>query len=441
MSNPSSLVSRRRFLQNVSALSTVTVCGGYFTSQSVAESRSPNERLNIAAVGTANRASADIHGVIKENLVALADVDSNYLGRAGKRFPAARTYRDFRKMLESESEKIDAVVVGTPDHTHAPAAAMALRLGKPVYCEKPLTHTVHEARVLTQLAKEKKVATQLGTQIHAGRNYRRVVELVQSGAIGPVREAHVWCSARYGGVHFTTGTPAPDNLDWDLWLGPAPKRPYSEGLHPKRWRNFWDYGNGAIGDFGCHYMDLTHWALKLKYPTKVSAEGPAVDAVATPAWLVVHYEYPERSDMPPVKLTWYDSGRRPKLLATLKGPNGKPINWSSGQLFVGSKGMIVSDYNRHMLLPADKFAGFKPPKRSIPDSMGHHAEWIHAIKNGGTTTCDFSYSGPLTEAVLLGTVAYRTGQSLDWDGRQFRVTNSQQAQQQLHREYRKGWTL
>ncbi len=441
MSNSSSRVSRRRFLHNVSALSAATLCGGYFTSRSIAESRSPNERLNIAAVGTANRALADIQGVAKENLVALDDVDANYLGVASRRFPAARTYRDFRVMLESESEKIDAVVVGTPDHTHAPAAAMALRLGKPVYCEKPLTHTVQEARVLTRLAQEQNVATQLGTQIHAGSNYRRVVELVRGGAIGSVREAHVWCSARYSGVHFTSGTPVPNYLDWDLWQGPAQKRPYSAGLHPKRWRSFWDYGNGAIGDFGCHYMDLAFWALKLKYPTKISAEGPPVDPVATPPWLVVHYEYPARGDMPPVRLTWYDSGRRPTLLASLKGPDGKPINWASGQLFVGSKGMIVSDYGRHMLLPADKFAGFKPPEHSLPDSIGHHAEWIHAIKTGAKTTCDFSYSGPLTEAVLLGAVAYRSGESLDWDGQRFRVTNSAKAQQMLHHEYRKGWTL
>ncbi len=434
-------VSRRRFLQHASLAGGAGLVGGYFSARAVAASRSPNEKLNIAAVGTANRAMADIRGVAGENIVALADVDANYLEAAAHRFPAARKYRDFRVMLEREAEKIDAVVVGTPDHTHAPAAAMALRLGKPVYCEKPLTHTVYEARLLSRLAKKKKVATQLGTQIHAGDNYRRVVELVQSGVIGPIKEVHVWSSARYSGVHFTLGMPAPDYLNWDLWLGPAPQRPYSEGVHPHRWRNFWDYGNGAIGDFGCHYMDLAHWALKLRYPTRISAEGPPVDSVATPAWLIVHYEYPARGDLPPVKLTWYDSGRQPAILKSLKTADGKPVRFSSGQLFIGRDGMILSDYSRRVLLPAEKFAHFQPPKPSIPKSIGHHAEWLRAIRTGAPTTCNFDYSGALTEAVLLGTVAYRSGETIEWDGPRFRILNAPAAQALLHCEYRKGWTL
>lgn len=434
-------VSRRRFLRQSVFAGSAAIYGGYFSSASAAPGRSVNERLNIAAVGTANRAMADIRGVAQENIVALADVDANFLGAVAKQFPAARTYRDFRTMLQQEAERIDAVVVGTPDHTHAPAAAMALQLGKPVYCEKPLTHTVHEARVLSQLARAKNLATQLGTQIHAGENYRRVVELVQSGAVGPIQEVHVWCAARYSGVHFTTGTAPPDNLNWDLWLGPAPQRPYSDGVHPRLWRSFWDYGNGAIGDFGCHYMDLAFWALKLRHPTRVRAAGPPVDPVATPSWLIVDYDFPARDDLPPVKLTWYDSGKRPPVLATLKASNGKPVNFGSGQLFVGKDGMILSDYTRHMLLPADKFADFKPPSRSIPKSIGHHAEWLHAVRTGAPTTCNFDYSGALTEVVLLGTVAYRSGETLEWDGPGFRVTNSPKAQAMLHREYRKGWLL
>ena len=205
-------------------------------------------------------------------------------------------------MLEKEADKIDAVMVGTPDHTHAPAAAMALRLGKHVYCEKPLTHTVFEARTLANLAKEKKLVTQMGTQIHAGDNYRRVVELIKAGAIGKVTECHVWVTAKYSGGKFTTGTAAPAGLDWDLWLGPAPERPYSEGVHPFDWRKFWDYGTGALGDFGCHYMDLVHWALDLRAPTAVAAEGPPVDPVSSPEWCIAHYEYPARGEQPPVKL-------------------------------------------------------------------------------------------------------------------------------------------
>ena len=434
-------LSRRRFLQHTTLAGSAVVCGGYFSETRAVADRSPNRRLNIAAVGTANRAMADIRGVARENIVALADVDTNFLGAAAKQFPAARTYRDFRTMLERDAEKIDAVVVGTPDHTHAPAAALALRLGKPVYCEKPLTHTVHESRVLSQLAQQNHLATQLGTQIHAGENYRRVVELVQSGVVGPIRAVHVWSAARYSGVHFTTDTPAPKYLDWDLWLGPAPERPYSKGVHPRLWRSFWDYGNGAIGDFGCHYMDLAFWALQLHHPTRVRAAGPPVDPVATPAWLVVDYEFPARGDLPPVKLTWYDSGRRPERLATLKTADGKPVDFRSGQLFVGSAGMILSDYSRHLLLPADKFADFKPPKPSIAKSIGHHAEWLQAVRTGAPTTCNFAYSGALTESVLLGTVAYRSGVALEWDGPGFRVTNSAAAQAMLHREYRKGWVL
>jgi predicted dehydrogenase len=322
---------------------------------------------------------------------------------------------------------------------------MALRLGKHVYCEKPLTHTVFESRKLAELAREKKLVTQLGTQIHAGENYRRVVELIQTDTIGKVSEVHVWCSARYSGARFTTGTPAPANLDWDLWLGPAPQRPYSKNVHPAKWRSFWDYGSGALGDFGCHYMDLAHWALKLRHPTRVSAQGPPVDPVSTPAWCVVHYVYPARGNLPPVKLTWYDSGRRPAMLAgileKIKQPDGTPVRFPSGQLFVGERGMVLSDYSRHHLLPHQESGNLQRPEPYIAKSVGHHAEWIQAIRSGGNTTCNFDYSGALTEAVLLGTVAYRSGTAIQWDATNLRVTNSPAAQEWVHKEYRKGWIL
>ncbi|HIA19529.1 MAG TPA: Gfo/Idh/MocA family oxidoreductase, partial [Planctomycetaceae bacterium] len=399
------------------------------------------ERLNIAAVGTAGRAGADIRGVASQNIVAISDIDANFLGQAATRYSGARKYEDFRVMLEKEADHIDAVVVGTPDHTHAPAAAMALRLKKHVYCEKPLTHTVYESRVLAELTAKNKLVTQMGTQIHAGDNYRRVVELVESGAIGEIREVHVWAGAKYSGAKFTTGTAAPAHVNWDLWLGPAIERPYSSGVHPFKWRSFWDYGTGALGDFGCHYMDLAHWALKLKHPTRVSAQGPPVEAVSTPSWTIAHYEYPQRGKLPPVKLTWYDSGKQPPLLAKLRDQQGRPVTKGSGQLFVGKEGMILSDYSSHRLFPEEKFADLKPPKQSLLPSIGHHQEWINAIKTGGTTTCNFEYSGALTEAVLLGTVAYRSGETIDWDGKQFKATNAPAVQQLLHKEYRKGWVL
>jgi len=437
--------NRRDFLKTSAAASGLVLSGYFVNPTPAAESKSPNERLNIAAVGTTGRAGANVQELSSQNIVALADVDSDLLEKGAANYKGVRKYRDFRIMLEKEADKIDAVCVGTPDHTHAPAAAMGLRMKKHVYCEKPLSHTVFEARTLARLAAENKLVTQMGNQIHAGDNYRRVVELVQTGAIGGVKEVHVWAGARYSGAKFTTGTPTPKNLDWDLWLGPAPQRPYSDGVHPFQWRKFWDYGTGALGDFGCHYMDLVHWALKLKGPTKIAVEGPPVDAVSAPDWLIAHYDYPARENMPAVKMHWYDSGKQPEILAGILAANkddqGKPLAWGSGQLFVGEKGMILSDYGRYLLLPKDKFVDFKRPEPFIPKSIGHHNEWVNAIKNGGPTTCNFDYSGALSEAVLLGVVAYRSGKEVQWDAANLKVTNNPAAQEFVHKEYRKGWTL
>ncbi|MFO0905306.1 MAG: Gfo/Idh/MocA family oxidoreductase [Pirellulales bacterium] len=441
---------RREFLKRSAlagaSLAASHAAAGYFVNPlPAAESKSPNERLNLACVGTTGRAGANVSELSSQNIVALADVDSDLLEKGASRYPQARKYRDFRVMLEKEAEKIDAVVVGTPDHTHAPAAAMAMRMKKHCYCEKPLTHTVFEARTLSRLAAENKLVTQMGNQIHAGDNYRRVVELVKSGAIGKVTEVYVWANAKYSGAVFTTDKPSPATLDWDLWLGPAPQRPYTEGAHPFNWRRFWDYGTGALGDFGCHYMDLAHWALDLRAPTKVSAEGPKPDPVSAPEWCVAHYEYPARGDLPAVKLEWYDSGKQPKilpeLLATLKDDKGNAPSFPGGQLFIGEKGMLLSDYGRHILLPKDKFVGFQAPPQTIAKSIGHHAEWVQAIKTGGTTTCNFDYAGALTEAVLLGVVAFRSGTAIEWDAAALKVKNSEHAQQFVHTEYRKGWTL
>ncbi len=443
-------VNRREFLGHSLVVGGSLAAGVHVGSAVAAESKSANEKLNIAAVGTANRAGSDIAGCAHENIVALADVDTNFLDAAGAKYKGARKYRDFRVMLEKEEDKIDAVIVGTPDHTHAPAAAMALKMGKHVYCEKPLTHTVYEARRLAMLAAEKKLVTQMGSQIHAGDNYRRVVEMVQSGTIGKIREVHVWVGVKYDGSKFTTNRPKPAQLDWDLWLGPALKRDYSEAdingkhetVHPFHWRWFWDYGTGGLGDFGCHYMDLPHWALKLKHPTSIDASGPKVHPESTTAGIVVKYKYPARGEMPPVDMTWYDGGKKPKILSTLKNNDGEPINWGgSGQLFVGERGMILSNYGSNILVANDKSAELQRPEPYIPKSIGHHKEWTHAIKNGGTTTCNFDYSGALTEAVLLGVVSYRSGEKLEWDARNLEVTNSSKARQMIHKEYRKGWGL
>lgn len=432
-------LDRRRFLASTSA---AVIGAGYFAGSLPAEeSNSPNERLNIASIGTTGRAGSNLRGVATQNIVAMADVDDSLMAKAAELYRSARRYRDFRKMLDKEEANIDAVLVSTADHTHAVAAAMAMHQGKHVYCEKPLTHTVVEARTLADLAAENKLVTQMGTQIHAGDNYRRVVELVQSGAIGPVREVHVWVGVDYSGKTFGKPQPVPSHLAWDLWLGPTAKRPYSEGIHPFNWRWFWDYGTGGLGDFGCHYIDLVHWALDLRHPTKISAAGPKPHPHYTTSGLTVKWQHPARDKLPPVELTWYDGGKKPALLEELKDAAGKPLDWKSGQLFVGSEGMIISNYSKHMLLPVEKFADFQRPEPYIPDSIGHHAEWLNAIKTGGPTTCNFSYSGALTEAVLLGVAAYRSGETIEWDAEQLVCRGADRAQQLLHTEYRKGWQL
>lgn len=441
-------LSRRQFLGQSSATAAAFVGAGSLPkSSSALSSTSPNERLNIASVGTKGRAGANLGAVGKtENIVALVDVDAKSLEEVGERYPNARRYHDFREMLEKECDNLDAVVVSTPDHIHAPATAMALRMKKHVYCEKPLTHTVFEARTVATLARQNNLVTQMGTQIHALDNYRRVVELVKSGAIGPIRDVHVWCAHSQAGGAYIPGTPVPDYLDWDLYLGPTQQRPYSPGIHPAGWRRFWDFGAGTLGDFGCHYMDLPFWALDLRYPTKVSAQGAEVDPVGTAKWCTVQYVFPNRGEQPPLKMTWYDGGKnQPEVVRDALGPlrdkQGNPLKWNAGQLFIGRHGMIISNYTEHMVLPEKTFVDFKRPDPFIPPSIGHHKEWLEAIRQNGPTTCNFGYSGALTETVLLGVVAYRSGKELDWDGDKLRVTNAPEAQALIHKEYRQGWTL
>ncbi len=429
-------ITRRAFLR----ASAVAAAAGPWAGSVLARPRGANEKLNIAVIGTQGQGWWNITQIAGENIVALCDVDSGRLARSAEKFPKAERYRDFRKMLEKQYN-IDAVLVATPDHIHAPAAVMAMRLGKHVYCEKPLAHSVYEVRLMMKLAREHRLATQMGIQIHAGGNYRRVVELIQSGAIGPVREAHVWCGKSWSNGRYKFGKAAPAELDWDLWLGPSLKRPYSEGVHPGNWRRFWDWGTGTLGDMACHYMDLVHWALNLTHPIKVRALGPRMHDVGTPNGLVVHYEHPARGEMPPVKVTWYDGENRPSILSALRGANGSPVQWGDGQLFVGDDGMLISDYGRHLLLPEEKFADFKPPEPFIPASIGHHAEWIQACKTGSPTTCNFDYSGPLAEAVLLGNVAFRTGRKLQWDAKNLKAANFPEADQYIRSEYRAGWEL
>ena len=404
-----------------------------------------NERLNIAGIGVGGRGAADINGVAGENMVALCDVDHKRAAKTFERFGDARRYKDFRRMLEEIHDKIDAVVIGTPDHTHAAAGVMAMKLGKHCYCEKPLTHSVYEARLMAQIARDNKLVTQMGTQIHARGNYRRAVELVQSGAIGTVGEVHAWLGANFAGPPTPTDMsqpdapserpPVPETLDWDLWLGPAPYRPYHPAYAPFGWRYWWNFANGQLGDFFCHYCDLAFWALKLRHPISVEAEGP-VHPESAARWTIARQRYPARGELPAVSLTWYNGGGYPAFVKERNVPE-----WGSAVLFVGSKGMLIADYGRHQLLPEAEYADFKPPEPFIPESIGHHREWVEACKKGGATTCNFDYSGALTEAALLCNVALRTRKKLTWDAKKLKAVGCPEADEFIRREYRKGWTL
>ncbi len=429
----------RRDLLKGAALSGVS----YFltgSTKSLAEenaSKSPNEKMNVAVIGIGGRSRGILNeGVKAENIVALCDVDENRGKATFNEYPKAKKFRDFRNMFDAMHKEIDGVVVCTPDHSHCIPAVTAMRLGKHCYCEKPLGNTVWESRMMTEAAKENKVATQMGTQIHSLDNYRRVVEKIQAGAIGPVREVHVYSGAKYRGTLPTEFPPAPEGLDWDRWIGPAQYRPYSNKICPFAWRGFWDYGSGGLGDFGCHYGDLAFWALNLKYPLTCEAEGPEVDPVVTSIGLTVRYTFPARGDMPALKYTWYDGDERPELIK-----QGKVDNWGSGVLFIGDKGMLHSNYSKHVLLPEEKFADYQAPEPTIPKSIGHQKEWIVACKTGSPTTCNFDYSGALTETVMLGKAAYRSGKKIDWDPVNLKAKGCPEADQYLRPNWRPGWSI
>jgi predicted dehydrogenase len=411
-----------------------------------------NSKLNVAVIGTGGRGGGNLNSVSSENIVGLCDVYQPNLDRAAEKHQKARKFADFRKLYDHAKE-FDAVVVSTCEHAHAFATLPALQLGKHVYCEKPLTYNIEEARVIREAAAKAKVVTQMGIQIHAGDNYRRVVELIQTGAIGPVREAHVWVGRAWGrqspeeakanGDIVSTqerpegSSPIPTGLDWDLWLGGAPERPFHQVYFPgPKWYRWWDFGNGTMSDLGSHWNDLPCWALRLQAPLTVEASGPPPHAEIAPASMQATYEYGPRGDMPAVRLTWYQGTHKPQIWRDKGIPQ-----YASGVLFVGDKGMLLSDYGKHVLLPEKDFVGFVRPEPFIPKSLGQHQEWIHACKTGGPTTCNFDYSGWLTEANHLGNVAYRAGKKLVWDPVQMKATNCPEADPFIRREYRAGWKL
>ncbi|MBN2507996.1 MAG: Gfo/Idh/MocA family oxidoreductase [Verrucomicrobia bacterium] len=425
--------SRRAFLQQTVLTASALWLAGPLRSLGKV---SPNEKLNLGVIGVSGRGAANLQGVSGETIAALCDVDERALAAAAERHPGAKTHVDFRRLLDQAD--LDAVVISTPDHTHAVAAMPALRSGRHVYCEKPLTRTVSECRRVTEAARRHRCVTQLGTQIHAERNYRRVVELIRSGTIGRVAEVHVWVNVTYGGRDLPADRPAlPPHLHYDLWLGPVPERPYHPAWVPFAWRNWWAFGGGALADFGCHYMDLPHWALGLTHPQRIEVlDGPPVHPESTPPWLIVRYTHPARGDQPPVRVTWYHGGKHPALLTPTQYEQ-----WKSGVLFVGAKGQLIANYGAHALWPEADFKDFKRPEPFIPNSIGHHREWIDAIKNRRPTTCAFDYSGPLTETALLGNVAFRAGKTLEWDWKKLEAAGCPEATPYIQHHYRPGWQL
>lgn len=429
--NPSVRSSRRQFL----GVSAALAAGCFVTARpAFSASRSANEKLNIAVIGPGGRGHENLMGVSSENIVAIVDADFRRAAKAFELFPNAKKFSDYRKLFDTP-DFFDAVVVSTPDHTHAAPTSLAMKQGKHVYTEKPLTHSLFEARSLQETAAAAKVATQMGTQIHAGENYRRVVEIIRSGAIGPVTEVHVWVGKGWGGGELPKEfPPVPEGLDWNSWVGPAPFREFHPTYVPANWRRWWDFGNGTLGDMGCHYMDLPFWALGLKHPTKITAEGPALNLQTAPIGMTAEYEFPAVGSQPACKLKWYDGTMTPKEVRGRKVPG-------SGVMFVGSEGEMFADYGSYKLYPEEKFADFKPPAPTIPRSIGHHQEWIRACKTGEPTTCSFDYSGPLTETVLLGCLAYRMQKPIAWDAVNLKCPGTPEADAIINRPYREGWTL
>lgn len=429
-------LSRREFVQQALLAGTASVLWTGNQAPLVArEPRSVNEKLNIACIGVEAQGAYNRDNVASENIVALCDIDEQRLGTASAKYPAARTYKDYRVLLDDDSLKLDAVVVATPDHSHAIPVVRALARGLDVYCEKPLAHNVFEVRTMREWAAKQQAVTQMGTQIHAGDNYRRVVEWVRSGVLGQIERVHVWLGGGVRpGVRVAEGTP-PAHVDYDLWLGGAPYRPFHESHFHFNWRYWWDFGGGSLGDFGCHYMDLPFWALDLRYPTRVEARGEKTyeGDNEVPDNMQVDYHFPSRGDRNPVHMTWYHGAWKPEGVEQY----GK----GSAVLFEGEHGRLLADYGTHQLFLEPGLQADTPPV-SIPSSIGHHAEWIEACKTRGQTTCNFDYSGALTESVLLGNVSYRLGgQALEWDAESLKATNCPDADQFIHREYREGWSL
>ncbi|MEE9169587.1 MAG: Gfo/Idh/MocA family oxidoreductase [bacterium] len=453
--DPGNKISRRRFLGGTAAAAAAFtivprhVLGGIgFTS--------PSDKLNIGCVGVWGKGRSDIISVSTENIVALCDVDDEQMGKfeesvseeeSGRElFAKAKKYRDFRKMLEIEN--LDALTISIPDHSHAAVAMMAIKMGKHAFVQKPLTHTIYEARKLAEAAREAKVVTQMGNQGHAGEGGRLINEWIWDGAIGAVREVHAWTNRPIwpqGIKRPSMVVSRPPTLDWEVWLGPAPYRPYHYAYAPFNWRGWRDFGTGAIGDMGAHILDHPFWALKLGHPTSVEATCSEFNDETYPLTSKIQYHFPARDEMPPVELTWFDGENVPPRPPELE--EGRRMgDRGGGVVFIGDKGMLMcSTYGMNpRIIPETKMREYERPAKTIPRSPGIHEEWVAACKGGPATTSSFDYAGTLTEVMLLGIIAMRMAHlntPLEWDGENMKITNIPEANEYIHKLYRYGWRL
>lgn len=460
--------SRRQFLQAAAGAGSAVM----IVPRAVLGGRgfiAPSDRVNVALIGAGSQGIGDMRNLLQEpdaRVVAVADPSRQNPTR-GDRRPAGRLpavevvadsnkengrpsarcpdYEDFRVMLEKQKD-IDAVLIATPDHTHAVAVMAAIQLGKHVFCEKPLSHSIYELRRITAAARQAGVATQMGNQGHSSEGIRLTCEWIWDGAIGPVREVHGWCNFNYyeepGRRPFDTPQ-VPEGLNWDLWIGPAPMRPYHPIYHPGRWRRWQDFGTGVLGDFACHHLNPAFWALKLPAPTRVTVERETPGLETFPKATRVTFHFPSRDDMPAVKMVWHDGGWMPERPPELEPDRNMSQDGGHGVLLVGDKGKILGGgwSNSPRLIPESAMQAYRKPPKSIPRSKGHIRDWLDACKGGPPSSANFDNVAVMVETILLGVIAVITGEDLDWDASATRVTNSATANEWVNRPYLNGWTL
>ena len=439
---PSSISRRTLLKESASAAFALTFVPRHVLAGS--GKTAPSDKLRVAGIGVGGKGDSDVRGMAGEQIVALCDPDERRAAGSLRRFPDAQRFKDYRVMLEKLADKIDVVTVSTPDHHHAPAAMMALKLGKHVFCQKPLTHSIYEARRLAEVAKEKKVATIMGIQGHCSEQTRMLCEMIWAGWIGDVKEIHYWTNRPIwpqGLDRPGQAQPVPKGLDWDLWLGPAPERPYHQAYLPFKWRGWWDFGTGALGDIACHAIAAGFQALNLGHPTSIEATTSKVNRETFPSWSIITYQFPPAvmpngKKRPGLKLVWYDGGKVPSRPAELEAGRNMGKN---GHLFIGTAGTIFNG----RIIPETNFKDRMrtPPPKVLARSPGIYAEFIRACKGGEKTVADFAFSGALTEMALVGNLAVATGKKILWDGPAMRCTNVPEANRTVRRRYRKGWTL